>query len=126
MSDVAPKSTIRSTDGVLALLAALAVAGGLWVFYAEAQWPSGWRVSAVVAGVVIALGVLLLTHWGREFVEFAKTARVELRKMVWPAMEDARRMTLVVFASTAFMAIFFWLADFVFSHVTRYLLGTGS
>jgi preprotein translocase subunit SecE len=113
-------------DGVLALIAALAVAAGLWVFYALSTLANGLRIGAVIAGLLVGVGVLLMTRWGREFIEFAKTARVELRKMVWPAMEDARRMTLVVFASTAFMAIFFWLADFVFSHVTRYLLGTGS
>jgi len=125
MSEATQHSPSRSLDGALAALAVLAIGAGLWVFYGLSTLASAVRIGAVVVGLVVALALLAMTHWGRDFIDFAKSARVELRKMVWPEMEDARRLTLVVFVATAFMAIFFWLADFVFSHVTRFLLGTG-
>jgi preprotein translocase subunit SecE len=125
MSEATQHSPSRTLDGALAALAVIAIGAGLWVFYGLSSLAPAARIAAVIAGLVVALGLMAVTHWGREFIDFAKSARVELRKMVWPQMEDAQRLTLVVFIATAFMAIFFWLADFVFSHVTRFLLGTG-
>ena len=51
--------------------------------------------------------------------------RVELRKMVWPTMDETKRTTLVVVIFVAALGVFFWVIDWVLGIASRYLLGGG-
>jgi len=53
--------------------------------------------------------------WWRETVG-------ELRKVNWPSVPDARRLTLIVLAVMAIMSITLGLLDFVFSYLISLLV----
>ncbi|MEN4013917.1 MAG: preprotein translocase subunit SecE [Chloroflexota bacterium] len=47
----------------------------------------------------------------------------ELRKVAWPTLPDARRLTMIVLVVMAIMAVFLGLMDFVFSAIIGLILG---
>ena len=63
---------------------------------------------------------------GQTVWQFALGSRVELRKMVWPSIDETRKTTLVVFVFVVILGLFFWFVDWVLAWGTRHLLGTGA
>ena len=56
-----------------------------------------------------------LSQWWRETMG-------ELRKVNWPTVEDARRLTLIVLAVMGIMAVTLGLLDFLFSYLISLLV----
>ena len=109
------------------LAAALAlVVGGLVAYYALNTQPTVLRAIAVLAGVGLGVGAFAMSSPGRTVWQFALGSRVELRKMVWPSIDDTRKTTLVVFVFVVVLGLFFWFVDWVLAWGTRHLLGTGA
>ena len=50
-----------------------------------------------------------------KIVDYFKTAKVELKKVVWPTKKDTTRYSLIVIGMSLGVAIFFGLLDFVFN-----------
>ncbi|OEZ99119.1 protein translocase subunit SecE [Duganella sp. HH101] len=48
---------------------------------------------------------------GREFLNFAKEAVRETKKVVWPTRREATQITGIVFAFVLVMALFLWGTD---------------
>lgn len=68
-----------------------------------------WAV--LIAGLVAAVAVFLVSEPGKEFVAFGRDSWKEVRKVVWPTRKEATQMTLYVFAFVVVMALFLWLTD---------------
>ncbi len=66
---------------------------------------------ALIAGLVAAAGVFLVSESGRQFVAFAKDAWREVKKVVWPTRKETLQMTAYVFAFVVIMALFLWFTD---------------
>lgn len=103
---------------ILKLCAAIAlVAGGMWVFYDKTLGlPSYVRMLAPVFGVV--LGLLIAFYWcdfGRRLLAYVRDSVAEFKKVVWPARNDAFRMTVFVIIFVTILAIFIYMADSVIS-----------
>ena len=79
-----------------AVALALVLAGLVVWWWFAGQWATPLRALAVVAGLVSGALVFLATAKGRETKEFLVESRFELRKVVWPARQEALRMTWVV------------------------------
>ena len=62
--------------------------------------------------------------YGREFVQFAQAARVELRKVVWPSRTETFQTTYVVIGFAIVMGLFFFVLDWILTWMTRFLGGT--
>lgn len=70
------------------------------------------RTLAVVALIVLAGAIALLTTVkGKAAVAFAREARVEMRKVIWPTRQEALQTTMVVAAVTAVMSLILWGLD---------------
>ena len=109
------------------LAAALAlVVGGLVAYYGLTSLPTALRALAVLAGVGLGAGAFAMSSPGRTVWQFALGSRVELRKMVWPTIDETRKTTLVVFFFVVILGLFFWFVDWVLAWGTRHLLGTGA
>jgi preprotein translocase subunit SecE len=48
-------------------------------------------------------------------IKYLKETRAELRKVSWPAREEALNLTAIVMAVTVAMAVFLGVADYIFS-----------
>ncbi|MFC6438840.1 preprotein translocase subunit SecE [Bowmanella sp. JS7-9] len=88
-------------------LVAAAVGGNL--YYSEFSVLE--RAVAVVALIIAALFVAANTNKGKTFREFAKEARIEVRKVVWPTKQETTHTTLIIFAAVLIMSLILWGLD---------------
>ena len=103
-------------------LALLVVAAGIVAFY-MLPWPAPVRGLLVAVAMVAALAVMALTAVGRQGREFLSEALFELRKVVWPTQQEARRITAVVLAVVVAISLILALFDWVISIMIKWLLG---
>jgi preprotein translocase subunit SecE len=112
-------------DTVKLVVAVALVAAGIAGFYLLAEQPIWLRWLIVLASLVLGGLVALQSAQGREFSQFVQTARIELRKVVWPNRQETLQTTLVVFVMVIALALFFWGLDWVLGSLTRWLTGQG-
>jgi preprotein translocase subunit SecE len=90
---------------------ALLVVAAVAAFYLLAKESLWLRVVALLALIIVAVGVFFTSSAGQQLVGFGKDSYREMGKVVWPTGQEARQMTLYVFAFVVVMAIFLWLSD---------------
>lgn len=70
------------------------------------------RTLAVVVLIAVAGAIALLTTAkGKAAVVFAREARIEMRKVIWPTRQKALQTTMIVAAVTAVMSLILWGLD---------------
>jgi len=107
-----PVETVSASgDKVKVALAIAAVVAGVVGFFVLAGQPTLTRAGALVAGLLIAVGIAWTSTPGRDFFLFSKEAVRETKKVVWPTRKEALQLTGIVFAFVVMMAIFLWGAD---------------
>lgn len=98
-------------DKLKFLIAALAVVAGVAAFYLLGADSALLRVGAVLAGVIVAVVLVLTTTQGRQLAAFVRESIAESRKVVWPSRKETMQTTAMVFVFVLVMAIFLWLTD---------------
>jgi len=111
MSNHSVQTVSTSNDKYKVILAVAALVSGIAAFYILAGQSTWVRVAALVVGLGIAVGLVAVSDMGRNFVEFAKEAVRETKKVVWPTRKEAGQITAVVFGFVLIMAIFLWGTD---------------
>jgi len=113
MSNQSVQTVSTSNDKIkVALAVVAAIAGVVGFFYLKGQnKPALMCVGALVAGLAFAVLLLWMSSTGRDFLNFAKEAVRETKKVVWPSHKEARQITMIVFAFVAVMALFLWGTD---------------
>jgi preprotein translocase subunit SecE len=114
-----------ASDKVKAAAAVLLVIGGIVGYYVLSAQPAWQRWIVVVVGIVLGLGVLAWSEYGRSFWQFVLDSRIELRKVVWPTRNETGMTTLVVFGFVIIAGLFFWVLDVVLAWATKTLSGQG-
>src|SRR5688572_15883119 len=84
-------------DTAKVVLAAIVLAGGIAGFYLLGDLPLVVRWLVVLGGIVAGLAIAMQSQYGRELWQFTQSARIELRKVVWPTRPETLQTTLVVF-----------------------------
>jgi preprotein translocase subunit SecE len=111
MSNHPVQTVSTSSDKMKVALAVFAVVAGVVGFYLLADKPTAVRAGALVAGLVAAIALAWTSALGRDFLNFAKEAVRETKKVVWPTRKEATQITAIVFAFVLVMAIFLWGTD---------------
>ena len=93
------------------ILAVLAVVSGVVGFYFLSGQSGLLRSGPLVSGLVVATTLAWSSIQGREFLDFAKEAVRETKKVVWPKRKEAMHITAIVFAFVLVMATFLWGID---------------
>ena len=125
MTDELKVQNAGGADKARLTVAVLLVIAGVAAFYVLDSAPVWARWLAVVAGIVLAVGVTATTAYGRGVYQFVLDSRVELRKIVWPSQRESGMTTLVVFAFVLIGGGFFWVVDLILAWATRHLTGQG-
>jgi preprotein translocase subunit SecE len=81
------------------------------------------RAISVVAAVIVAGLIAMQTEKGRTAVSFAKEAKTEVRKVVWPTRQEAIQTTGIVLVATLIMSIILWGLDSVLFWVVGLITG---
>ena len=114
-----------AADKAKAVVAALLVVGGITGYYLLSTQPAWMRWISVVAGLLLAALVVVMSAYGRSLKQFVLDSRVELRKIVWPTRQETLQVTLAVFIFVIVAGVFFWLVDLGLAWATKALSGQG-
>lgn len=113
-------------DKLKLTLAVLVMVIGIGGFYYLGDKPDLIRLASLLAASALAVVVAMQTAAGRDAWEFAKGARMELRKVVWPARRETVQMTLVVFVLVILVALFLWTIDWMLLKLVQAATGQGT
>ena len=91
--------------------ALLALVGAVGLYYQQAELMQLARVGIVVAGLMLATGLVLPTASGQNAWSFIKGANVERQKVVWPARQEALQVTLFVIILVIIIGLMMWAFD---------------
>ena len=125
MTDELKVRNAGGSDVLRLVVGVVLVLAGIVAFYWQDSAPVWERWAAVVAGLVLGIGVVATCAYGRAVTQFVLDSRVELRKIVWPAQRETGMTTLVVFAFVIIGGGFFWVVDLVLAWATKHLTGQG-
>ena len=110
-------------DAVKLLVSLVILVAGVIGFYYFKDEAQLLRVLGILTVVVIAFGIVATTQIGRKSLGFARDARVEVRKVVWPTRQETTQTTIVVLIMVLVVAIMLWLIDMFLGWGVRSLLG---
>lgn len=110
-------------DGLKWTLVVLLVITGIVANTYFSQVPWAIRSAAGIVLTAVSLLILLQTAAGQLFWSFAKGARVELRKVVWPTRPETIQTTMIVVAMVVFASLVLWGLDTVFFLLVGWLTG---
>jgi len=82
-----------------------------------------YRVLAVVALMLLTLGVALTTTQGANFLVLLKEANKERRKVVWPTPVETRQTTMIVVAVVILVGLGLWGLDSLLSFLVQLVVG---
>ena len=110
-------------DRVKLMIAGAVLFTALMAFYVFPEASFFYRVLGVAGGFVIAVGIFFSTAQGKATSIFLGTARIELRKMVWPTRTETLQTTLIVFVVVMIVAVFLWMLDRLLGWFMQWLIG---
>ena len=117
MSNQTVQTVGNSGDKFKIALAVIAASLGVVGFYFLSDKASLVRAGALVAGLLVAAGLLWMSAPGRSFAVFASESVREAKKVVWPTRNESLRITAIVFGFVLVMALFLWFSDKVLEFV---------
>ena len=117
------ENSSSSMDTVKWLVAIALLTGAVVVNYLYADLSVLVRAVGVVVAIAAGLGILATTEKGRTFIAFAKEARIEVRKVIWPTRQEATHTTFIVIIATVIMALILWGLDGILFRAVGFLTG---
>ncbi|QBR85199.1 preprotein translocase subunit SecE [Legionella israelensis] len=107
-SNVDSASKLTNTFATLAIIILTAVA-----FYCSYYLNFSSAIKGIlwIGWLVIVLGLGLLTSKGKQILKFAKEAKIELQKVVWPSRQETVQTTSIVMIMVAITGFVLWGVD---------------
>ena len=85
--------------------------GAVVAFYMLGKQDLWLRVVALLVLVAAAVATFFTSEHGKQLIAFGRDSVRDVKKVVWPARNEALQMTGYVFAFVFVMALFMWLTD---------------
>lgn len=98
-------------DRAKLVAAALLLVGSVAAFYALGKQDLWMRVGVLLVLMAAAVFAFFTSESGKQLIAFGRDSVREVKKVVWPARNEALQMTGYVFAFVVVMALFMWLTD---------------
>lgn len=102
---------------VLVLLTLMVAANYIYEFSAVE------KAASIVVLVGLAAFIAAKTSKGAAFIEFAKEARTEVRKVVWPTRQETMQTTIIVMVATLIVALALWGLDSILLSLVSFTTG---
>ncbi len=123
MSIQTVESTTQIFDVVKQVMSVIFVISGVGAFYYFSEIALLYRVVSLVVVISLAMGMLLTTEMGRNFLIFVVESKQEVRRVVWPTREETMRTTLMVFVMVFIVGLVLWILDMCLFWGIRLLTG---
>jgi preprotein translocase subunit SecE len=79
------------------------------------------RVAILLVLAALAVLSAAFTEKGKTFIGFAKDARLEVRKVVWPTRQETVQTTLIILAVSTIVGLVLWGLDGIFVRVVSFI-----
>jgi preprotein translocase subunit SecE len=89
----------------------LLLVGAVVAFYMLGKQDLWLRVVVLLVLLGAAVFTFFTAEAGKQLIAFGRDSVREVKKVVWPARNEALQMTGYVFAFVVVMALFMWLTD---------------
>lgn len=105
------------------MLVALIVAGGVLgnSYYSDVSL--AYRVPVLVVAALVAVVIAVKTAKGAALWGLLRESVVEVRKVVWPTVQETHQTTLIVIIVVLIMAVILWALDSLLGWVASLILG---
>lgn len=110
-------------DTIKLVFSLLVLVAGIFAFYYFKEESQLLRVLGILAVAVVTFLIMSTTMMGKRSIGFAKDARVEVRKVVWPSRQETTQTTIAVLVMVLIVAIMLWLIDMFLGWGVKSLLG---
>lgn len=91
--------------------------------YYGADFPVLYRFMVLVAVGLLALFIVSTTSQGAAFLQLAKEARQEMRKVIWPKKNETMVTTGFVVLVVFIFSLILWAVDYTLRFVISTILG---
>jgi preprotein translocase subunit SecE len=100
-----------NNDILLWLLVWCLLIGGIFAnyYFGELSW--ALRFAGWILLVCALVGLVAITDKGKKLWKFAKDARIELLKVVWPKREETMKITMVIAIMVVATSMVLWGVD---------------
>lgn len=112
-------------DSLKLVIAILLLLAGIAQFYYYEDTSLLYRVLALLGFVFVGLGFVYMTQMGHGIWQFARDARTEVRKVVWPTRQETVQTTLLVIVMVILVGLMLWLFDMFLRWAVFFLTGQG-
>lgn len=113
-------------DKLLILVSILLLGAGIGGYYYYIDASELLRVAIVLVAVIAATVVAMQSAPGQAAWEFAKGARLEARKVVWPTRRETSQTTLIVIIGVILIGVYIWVLDTILSKLVKTLIVAGN
>ncbi|MBK4765438.1 MAG: preprotein translocase subunit SecE [Pantoea sp. Brub] len=79
------------------------------------------RILVVITIIAISGGIALLTKKGKYVFNFAKEAKNEMRKVIWPTRQETFNTTLVIILVTIVTSLILWGLDSILVRIVSFI-----
>lgn len=109
-----PKASRGSSflDTIMLLASTVVLIGGIFCYYYLNELDVLPRVGILVGGIVLSIGLLALTGFGKTAWQYIRGSRTELKKITWPTRPELLQTTLAVIVVVALVAVILGVFDF--------------
>jgi len=113
------KSSLDWLKWTITVLLLVAVIGGNYLYGEEAHVVL--RIAVLLLLAALAFVSAAFTEKGKTFLGFAKDARLEVRKVVWPTRQETVQTTLIILAVSTIVGLVLWGLDGIFVRVVSFI-----
>ena len=117
------QQSISMMDKLKWLVVFVLLGVGIWANQYYSQYAGALRVMGWIILALVALGIAATTAKGKLALGFAKEARIEMRKVVWPTRQETIQTTLIVIVMVFIAALFLWGIDSLLLVMVRWFMG---
>lgn len=97
------------------------IGGCLYLYSSYSDVSAAIKVLFAIFSILLLISIAFFTKKGRIAYTFVLEASVELRKVVWPQVDEVRQVTLMVAALIGVISLILWGIDTGFSALVSYI-----
>ncbi|MCH8539043.1 MAG: preprotein translocase subunit SecE [Alkalimonas sp.] len=116
-----PKSSLDTVKWLVVFVLLSLIVLGNYLF----EFSTLERAVALVVLIAAAGLVAAQTAKGKTFIGFARDARTEVRKVVWPTRQETTQTTIIVMIATLIVGLLLWGLDAILLRVVSFFTGLG-
>ena len=120
------QDSVASLNGLRWFIAFLSLGGAVYANHFFVDDSILIRVTAIIVLVAIGLGIATTTTKGIAGLAFAKEAKIEARKVVWPTRAETVQTSLIILVAVILISLMLWGVDAVLVNIVSFLTVKGS